>query len=102
MKVRQSPFTEATVTLQLPPALNERKLAKGEYVMASHNPIAHIVSLPCIHLLNVKEAEIIPVLTIESIHHALQNLDGYDPDSLDKMWEKFHGEYYNARKLLRC
>jgi hypothetical protein len=63
--------------------------------MASHSPIDHIVSKPCIFFWKVRQRETIPVIVIESIHHALQNLD----EDLDEAWEDFHGTYPSLKRL---
>jgi len=63
--------------------------------MATHSPIDHIVSKPCIFFWKVTQHETIPVIVIESIHHALQNLD----EKLDQAWETFHGTYPEVKKM---
>jgi len=66
--------------------------------MAHHDQIDCILGNPCIHFEDVSQRETIPIITIETIHHVLVNLD----EELDKAWEDFHPTYEETRKLLRC
>jgi hypothetical protein len=67
--------------------------------MGSHDPIACVLNDPCIHLLRVREHEVVPVLVLESIHHVLIRGGLW---SEDEVWERFHGLFWGARRFLRC
>ena len=89
-----------SVTLQPSPLHKAQRMRKGEYVMASHNPIACLLGEPRIHFAKVQEEETLPVLIIESIHCAPSRIEEWH--QWDAAWENFHGLYSYARELLRC
>lgn len=71
-----------SVTLELLPLGKGRtrkrkasKTANGWWTMASHNPISHWLGKPCIEFSHVTESNALAVIVIETIHHALLNLD---------------------------
>jgi len=86
----------ALVTLEEAPSL-PRVHEPTQYAMASHDPIEHRFGEPCIHFKRVTEPQTIPVIVIESIHHALLELEG---QGVDNAWEYFHGIYSRAKQLL--
>jgi hypothetical protein len=94
------------ISLQVPLcAVNRKRNAKRFLLtLMSHDPVAHCLGSPCIYIENgwkrvfrrTTVQRIVRVLTIELVHHTLIDLD----EQLDSAWEKFHGYYENATKLL--
>jgi hypothetical protein len=93
-----SRFSKALVTLNGWLPEGGKELSKGTYRMATHSWIDHVIGKPCIFFWKVRECEVVRTIVLESIHHTLVNLD-HDL-TLDDAWEKFHGLFYAASRLL--